>query len=176
MSEKQEKILQEIIAFYKKNKFMPSSRYLQKKLNYRSHNSILQFMKILEKKNYLIRKENKIVLNDNYNYFNNGLKIINIINSTDKLNLILDLKKDYLAFKVKDNRLIKFNIIKKDILIIEKEKKIKNNDLGLFLINNNYEVYKYNYQDGFYILENDEEIYLNKVKTIGKVIKVERAL
>ena len=153
---------------------MPSLRYLQNLLNYKSHNSILQFIKSLEKKNYLIRKNNKLILNNNYEYFNTGLKILKIINDRNEIKIILNSKNDYLAFKVKNNKLNKFNILKDDILIIMRKKKIKNKELGLFLINNNYEIYKYVYLDGFHILESDKILYLNKINLIGKVIQIKR--
>ncbi len=174
MTEKEKIILKEIIEYYHINKSIPSLRYLKNKLNYKSHNSILQFMKSLEKKNYLIRKNNKLILNDNYDYFNKGLKIIKVLNYNQEIKIILNPNKNYLAYKIKNNNLRDYNILKNDILIIEKKNKIKNNDIGLFLINNNYEIYHYFYQDGFNILKSNQEIYLNKVTIIGKVIKIER--
>ena len=45
MTEKEELILKEIITYYKKNKLMPSIRYLKNKLKYHSTNSISQYLK-----------------------------------------------------------------------------------------------------------------------------------
>ena len=84
--------------------------------------------------------------------------------------------KKYLAYKIHHDYFNNQGIIKNDTLIIEETKKIKPNDFGLFLIDNKYRIMKYNYQDGFYILSDWEEILLNRIKIIGKVIMIERKL
>ena len=176
MTEKEEQVLNIINTFYMENKLMPSIRYLQKKLDYKSSNSISQYLKSLESKGYLKRnKENKLILsiiNDN----NQNMKTIKIINSKETVSLLLDKKDNYIGFKIKNNYFVLDNIKKDDILIIKKTNVIKNNDLALFIINQKYRIMKYFYKDGFYILKDKEEIILNKVKLIGKVIMIERKL
>ncbi len=177
MTEKEEKILQEIITFYNQNKLMPSIRYLQKKFGYKSTNSISQYLISLEQQKYLIRNsKNKLIINNYSNDYTKGLKIIKSINSNDEINILLNKNQKYLAFKLKNNAFYKRGILKGDLLIIEKSKKINNNDLGLFIINKKYRIMQYLYQDGFYILEDNEQIILNKIKLIGKVIQIERKI
>ncbi len=174
MNSKEELVLQEIINYVNKNNRMPTLRYLQNKLNYKSINSITEYLKSLEKQNYLTRnKENKLILSK-YNV-NSNIKTIEVINSKNTfVRLILDKSEKYLAYKINHNYFIKDGIYKNDLLIIKINKKLKDNDFGLFIIDNKYRIMKYSYKDGFYILTDKEELVLNRVKIIGKVIMVEK--
>ncbi len=178
MKEKEEIILEEIINYVKKNSRMPTFRYLQKKLNYKSVNSITRYINSLLNSNYLIRNEDgKIILNNYTNNYQKNLKTIQVINMSNKyIHLLLNKEDNYLAYKINNNYFNKNGIYKNDILIIKKNKKLKEKDLGLFIIDNNYRVMKYKYKDGFYILKDYEELLLNKVKILGKVIMVEKIL
>ena len=80
MKEKEEEILQEIINYVKKNKMMPTRRYLQKSFNYRSINSITRYIKSLEKQNYLIRNDDDKIILNNYSLLDNNIKTIKVIN------------------------------------------------------------------------------------------------
>ena len=177
MNEKEEKILEEIINYYKENKVMPTRRYLQKVFNFNSVNSITKYIKSLEEQNYLIRnKDNKVILNK-YTNENTNLKTITIINMNNKhINLILDKNKKYAAYRIHNNYFNNIGILRNDILVIEINKRLKPSDLGLFIIDKKYRIMKYNYKDGFYLLNDNEEILLNKVNIIGKVIMIERKL
>jgi SOS-response transcriptional repressor LexA len=178
MKEKEEIILEEIINYVKKNSRMPTFRYLQKKLNYKSVNSITRYITSLLNNNYLMRNEDgKIILNNYINNYQKNLKAIKVINMNNKyIHLLLNKEDNYLAYKINNNYFSKKGILKNDILIIKKNKKMKDNDLGLFIIDNNYRVMKYGYKDGFYILRDNEELLLNKVKILGKVVMVEKIL
>lgn len=177
MSEKQEKVLEEIIKYYIENNIMPTIRYLQKKLHYKSTKTVYNHLQQLEKKNYLKRnEEHKLIINNISINYQTGLKTINIINSTKKISLFLEIKKDYIGFILKNNYFLDMHLMKNDILIIEKNKKIKNNQIGLFIIDKEYRIMKYFYQDGFYILNDNEQIILNKINLIGTVILVERQI
>ena len=177
MSEKEEELLKEIVNYVKENKVMPTRRILQRKLNYKSVNSITQYIKSLENKNYLKRNlHNKLILDDSAMLYNYSLRTIKIINTNNYVNLVLNKNKNYIAFKIHNNYLNSSKIYKNDILIIEIKKSLKNNDIGLFIIDNKYRVMKYNYLDGFYILEDNEKLLLSKVIIIGKVIMIERKL
>ena len=178
MSEKEEQIFSTIIDYYKYNKSMPSIRYLQKKYSYKSTNSIYRYLNSLEKQNYLTRNaNNKRIINQNIKEnYENGLKIINIINDKRKAYLFLKKKKKYLGFIIKNNNFINDSIKENDLLIIEINSKIENSELGLFIINGKYRIMRYFYKSGFYILRDKEEIILNKIKLIGKVILIERTI
>ena len=105
MTEKENQVYQEIIIYYKENKYLPSIRELQKKLNYKSTNSIYRIINSLEKKGYLNRenKKRKIVLSDYYNlYKENGVNLC-VINTKETLILKLDKTKNYLGFKIRNN-------------------------------------------------------------------------
>jgi repressor LexA len=170
-------LLKEIIDYYKKNRLMPSIRYLMKKISANSTNTIYYHLNKLEEYGYLKRNNmNKRIINDDYRYFANDLKYIKVLNENILVKMVLNNKKEYLAFTIKNNYFKDNNIIKGDILIIEKNKQLKNNDLGLFVINNNYYIKKYFYKDGFYILEDDKREYFNNINIIGKVIYVERKI
>ena len=178
MNQKEEEILKEIVSYYNKNKVMPTFRYLQKRFNFKSVNSITRYIKSLEQQHYLIRNNNnnKVILSE-YSGNNTNLKTINVINMNNKyINIILNKNKKYLAYKINNNYFNNMGILKNDILVIEINKRLKPNDLGLFIIDKKYRIMKYNYKDGFYLLSDKEEILLNKVNIIGKVIMIERKL
>ncbi len=175
MTIKEEQILNEIIKYHQENNTMPSMRYLKNKLNYKSINSISQFYKTLEKKGLLKRNQNNKLIPIDINNLKNNIHKIEIVNSKETINIYLESNKEYLGYKMNHNYFEQeYHIIKKDILIVEKRNKLKNNDLGLFIIDNKYRVMKYTYQDGFYILEDFEQLILYKVHIIGKVIMLTR--
>ena len=178
MSIKEERVLNEIIIFFNYNKTMPTMRYLQKKLGYKSVNSITWYIKSLLKQNYLFKNsDGKIVIYNESNNYKDGLKKLTIINTKNKfINLYLNKNKNYLAYKIRHNYFNKMGILKNDILIIEINKKLKNNDLGLFIIDNEYRIMNYYYKDGFYLLKDKEELVLYQTKIIGKVIMIEKKL
>ena len=174
--EKKELLLNEIKCYFKDNKRMPTIRYLQRRLSYKSTNSVYRLLVKLEKEGYLIRNnENKLTITNSLIYYDNGLKRIKIINRKNEFaNIILNSNNSYLAYKINNNCFIKDGIVKDDILIIKVNKKISNNDIGLFLIDNKYRIMKYKYQDGFYILKDKEELILSNIDLIGNVILIER--
>lgn len=173
MTEKQEKILQEIKKFYQDNNAMPSIRYLKNKLHYKSTNTIYKHLISLENNGYLVRNNlNKLVITN----IDSKIRSIKIINSPKKISLLLKNSDKYVGFQFKNNYLLKQNINKGDILIIKKNIKLKNHDLGLFLIDNQFQILEYSYNNGFYILKGENIITLYKVKIIGKVVMVERHL
>ena len=177
MNKKEEMILEEIVNYVKKNNSMPSYRYLQKVFNYKSVNSITKIINSLVDNNYLNRNsDNKLIINNYASIFKSGIKTIKIINSNKSIHLILNKSERYLAYKINNNYFNKYGIFKNDLLIIKKDKKLKDNNLGLFIIDNKYRVMEYKYKDGFYILRDYEELLLNKVKIVGKVIMVEKIL
>ena len=177
MNQKEEEILEEIVSYYNKNKAMPTFRYLQKGFNFKSVNSITRYIKSLEQQHYLIRNNNNKVILSEYSGNNTNLKTINVINMNNKyINIILNKNKKYLAYKINNNYFNNMGILKNDILVIEINKRLKPSDLGLFIIDKKYRIMKYNYKDGFYLLSDNEEILLNKVNIIGKVIMIERKL
>lgn len=176
MTIKEEILLKEIISFYKKNKEMPTIRYLRDKLGYKSNYSIQTLLKQLEKENYLIRNEQKKLILENQIIDNENLKIIKIINSNSNVSIILNKEKKYTAYLLKNNYFTNNGLYKNDIIIIEKTKKLENGDYGLFLIDKKYRFMQYTFKDGFYILQDNDKIILNKVKIIGKAIMIERKI
>lgn len=175
--EKEQVILEEIKAFLKKEKVMPTIRYLQKRLNYHSTNSIYYYLKKLENKGYLIRNNsNQLIINDFY-LINENIKIIPVINEKNIFVYeVYPKTKKYIAFKLKNNYFLKDNLLKNDLLIIEKKNALDDNDLGLFIINKQYRIMKYHKKNDFYLLEDYELVILNKVKIVGKVISLKRII
>ena len=178
MNDKEELILKEIIDYNSINHIMPTRRYLQMKLGFKSVNSITQYIKSLIKQNYLRYDDNRKLVIDNTLFIqNNDLKKIRIINRKNEYtNIILNKRKKYCAFRINNNYFIKDSIKQNDLLIIELNSKIKLNDIGLFIIDSKYRIMKYNYKAGFFILYDHEEIILNKITIIGKVIMLERKI
>ncbi len=178
MSEKEIELLNYITDYYNQNKIMPTRRYLQNIMNYKSVNSITQYLCKLENKKYLIRNnDNKLVLNDYTFRYKDEVKNINVINMNNQyIPMVLNKKKNYYCYKIKHSYFSYLGIFKNDLLIIEENKKLKTNNLGLFIIDGKYRIMKYNYKNGFYILNDYEELILSKVKIIGKVIIVEKKL
>ncbi len=177
MNYQEETLLNEIIMYVNKNNIMPTRRYLQNKLHYKSVNSITQYLKSLIKKNYLkYNDSHKLILND-YSMIDTNIKTINILNEKNKyLNIMLNKRKEYYAYKITNNYFQENGIFKNDLLVIEKVKILKSNNIGLFIIDNKYRIMNYNYIDGFYILKDNEEIILNKVNIVGKVIMIIRTI
>ena len=175
MTKKEEIILQMIYDYFKENKTMPSRRTLQEKLQFKSVNSITQYLNSLEKKGYLIRNNKRLTINNTV-YFNNIKKIKVLNTSNSYLEVSLNNKKTYFAIKLNNNHFINDNIIKNNILIIKKRKTLNNGDLGLFIIDNNYQIKRYSFKDGFYLLTSNDTIILNKVHIIGKVIQIIRKI
>ena len=171
-------VLSEITDYVKRNKTMPTRRYLQNKLNFKSINSITQYIKSLEKENYLTRNnEGKLIVDKSSLFFDSSLKTIKILNTKNAfLHMIIDKNKKYLGYRISNNYFNYLGIIKNDILIIELKKELNINDIGLFIVDKKYRIMKYDYKDGFYILKDNEELLLNKVKIVGKVIMIERKL
>lgn len=178
MNKKEEVILEEILNYVNENKRMPTMRYLQKKCNYKSVNSITLYIKSLLKQNYLSRnKDGKLILNNNSLNYKTGIKTIKVLNSNNEyVHLLLNKDENYLAYKINNNYFKDIGIFRNDILIVKINKKLKDNDLGLFIIDNKYQVMRYKYKDGFYFLFDNKELILNRVKIIGKVIMVEKRL
>ncbi len=169
---KKEEIFKEIINYYENNLSMPTIRYLMNKFGYHSTNIVYKYLKKLEEEQYLVRNiNNQLVLNKKYT---TNIKEIPIINSQDKIKLILEKDKDYLGYLVKDNHLIKNNIIKKDILIIEKGSNPPINGMALFNINNTYIIGKYELKDNFFIIDYENTVICDINSYIGKVILLER--
>ena len=154
MTEKDIQVLKEIQKYYHQNKIIPSMRYLQKIFSYKSTNSIFKHINKLKKYGYLVKnKENRFIITDSLLYYNLNLRRIVIINRKDTyVNIFLKSKVNYIAYQVNNNYLINEGIIKDDILVIQINKELKNNDIGLFIIDNKYRIMKYQYLDGFYKL------------------------
>ena len=178
MNTKEEEILKEIINYVYENSTMPTRRYLQRKMGFKSVNSISEYIKSLERKNYLIRNSDKKLILDNsaifYQQHLKTIKVINMINTYVKI--IINKNKNYIAYKIHNNSFNYLNIQRNDILIIEMKKKLKPGEIGLFMIDKKYRVMTYDYKDGFYILKDKEKLLLSKVIIVGKVVMIERKL
>ena len=84
MNSQEEKILKEIIKYAIENHRMPTMRYLQNRLCFKSVNSITMYIKSLEHQNYLTRNnEGKLILNNGSEKYNDNLKTIKIINANN---------------------------------------------------------------------------------------------
>ena len=151
MTNKEEQVFKIIIDYIKENGNTPSFRYIQKSLKYKSINSITQYLKSLENKGYIKKNNHKISINNTIIY-NKNIKRIKIINMNNKyIELALNYKKNYLAYKINHNYFSKISILKNDILVFQKSKKIRDNDIGLFIIDNKYRVMKYQNKDVNYV-------------------------
>lgn len=156
------KIYKIICDYYKENGIEPSIREISKLMGFSSHNSVYYYLKKLESLNYIKHINNKWVLNK---IECNGIKVIN----EDRYFNIEISNKERFIYKIKNNYFNDYMIKRNDYLIIEKHK-MNNGDLGLFIINDDYRIMKYEYKDGFYILKDCEEEILVKINCIGKVV------
>ena len=178
MNKKEEELLQEIVNYVNENNYMPTRRYLQIKLGYKSVNSITYYINRLIKQNYLKKNtDGKIVIDKSGINYQKELKTIRVINTRKTyIRLFLNKSHKYVAYKIHNEYFNNIGILRNDILIVQKNRKLYVDDIALFIIDKKYRVMKYNYKDGFYLLTDNEEILLNKVKIIGKVIGIERKL
>ena len=176
LTKKQQIFFNFIIDCYQKTKEMPTIGVLKKSSNYKSYNTIYKYLKQLEEKEYikLDNKRKKIIYIKKY-LKNNLISNIPIINENEFISLnnsLLNIKYDYIAFKLHNNRLNSYCLKNKDILIIEKNLTKLNNKFVLVFINNNYYILKYINKDGFIHLINDKESFVLERfdSIIGKVI------
>ena len=164
MTEKEFIIYKAIQEFIKNNNYSPSIRELCTILGYKSTKSIYNYLKRLKNKNYL-------------NYEKKKKRSISITNTVNQNVLIINTKKivnfqinsNQVIYQIKNNYFKDYSIKSNDYLIINTEKKIKVNELGLFIIDKKYQIMKYNYIDGFYILENNKKEVLNEINLVGVV-------
>ena len=168
LTEKEKKFYETIYKFINDNGYSPTIRELCKLLNYKSTKTIYNYLKVLKNKNYINyqkKKKRSIVINKEIN------KRANVFNNKFTN---LNLNESNILFQIKNNYYNNYFIKKDDYLIINTKKKIKNNDLGLFLINSKYRIMKYNYYDGYYILEDNTKEILYKINLICVVEKIYR--
>ena len=166
MTEKEEAIYTTIKNFIERNNYSPTVRELCIILGYKSTKSVYYYLQILKNKNiinYQVHKKRSIsIFVPEKKTINNNKPFKFLLNSSD---VIIQIKNNYF----KEN-----SICYGDYLIINTIKKIKNNNLGLFLINNKYRVMRYKNIDNYYILEDKETLILYTVKLIGVVEQVYR--
>ncbi len=179
LTEKQQEFLDFIIKTYKEQKEIPTIGLLKKKSHYKSYNTIYKYLNILSQKEIIkYNQETKKITYINASIEDDIFLNIPIINEKKYLqikNTYLD-NKEYYAYQVHDNRLKSFNILSKDILIIEKSQKNFLNKLVLVSIDDKYLVLKYLKKDGYIHLLNDKESYVlaDDSNILGKVISLIR--
>ena len=169
LNDKELIVYKTICNFINEKNYCPTIRELCCILNYKSTKTVYNYIKKLKEKNYINYYPNKkraIVTNDNIE------KQFTIINTQKKIHININNK--YVIYQIKNNFFENYFIKKNDYLIINIEKKIKNNDLGLFLINNEYKIMKYNFIDGYYVLEDNNKEILNRINLIGIVESIYR--
>ena len=169
LNEKEKKVLAAIQMYIKKNNISPTIRELCEILNYKSTKTIYKYLNSLKKKNFLSYQNNKkrsIIVN---HYIKRQIMVINTKKMID-----INIDNNTILYQIKNSFFTEYAINKNDYLIINTNIEIKNNELGLFLINNKYRIMKYTYIDGYYILEDNEREILYEIKIIGKVVGVYR--
>jgi len=176
LTEKQQLFFDFIVNCYQKTKETLTIGVLKKSSNYKSYNTIRKYLNQLEDKGYIKFDDNKKKIIYIKKYLeNNSILNIPIINEDKFLTIIndlIDIKKEYLAFKVHNNKLNNYFIKNGDVLVIEKNSSKLNNKLVLVLINDKYYILKYIKKDGFIHLVNDKESFILESfdSIIGKVV------
>lgn len=169
LNDKEIKIYETIKSFIKDNGYSPSIRDLCKILNIKSTKTVYNYLvKLKGKKIIDFPKSQKRSLSIT-NTVNYSLLIINTKNM-----MTFDIENNHLLFQIKNNFFNEYFIKKNDYLVINVKKRIKNNDLGLFLINDEYRIMKYTYYDGYYILEDNKKEVLYQINLLGVVEKIIR--
>jgi len=180
LTKKQELFLDLIIRCYKKNKDFLTIGILKDNSNYKSYNSVRKYLKILEEKGYIkLDDKGRITYIKKY-LENNPIIDIPIINENAFLTLasnLLSTEKEYIAFKLHNNKLNSYFLKNGDVLIIEKNLNNLNNKFVLVLIENEYYILKYMKKDGFVHLVNDKDFFTLKSfeNIIGKVVSMYRS-
>lgn len=181
LSKKQEDFFNLMVNCYKETKEFPSIGMLKKRSHYKSYNSIYKYMEQLEKKDYIkFDKERKQILYMKDCLENNSVLNIPVINEKRFLTFpsyLLKENKDYIAFKLHNNKLNSYCLKNGDVLIIEKTIHNLNNKLVLACIENKYYILKYIKKDGFIHLINDKDFFvLTSFETIiGIVVSMVRS-
>ncbi len=182
LTKKQREFFNLIINCYKETKSFPTLTLLKEKGNYKSYNSIYKYLNVLEEKGYIKKdKYSKKITYILSNIDNETILNIPVVNDNTFYKIAKEYcykNIDYLAYKIHDNNLKSENVLKNDLLIIEKRLLKANNKLVLILKNNNYYIYKYTKQNEFVYLSNDKESFIlnDSIKVIGKVITLIRKL
>lgn len=170
LTKKQDEILDCIKEFIADHGFPPTVREICRIKNLSSPSTVQMHLNSLVDKGYIKKDKIKnrtielLVENEYINKKNPIIKIPFINNDKNEfINIpssIISKNEELFAYLVKNDNLIKYNIFKNDIVIIEKTKKINNNDIVAFI-------------DG-------SKIYLNKYEkndnVIGKVIGLYRKI
>ena len=181
LTKKQEKFYRTINFFIEQNKYLPTIGEIKKITNYKSYNTIHEYIKILIKKNYLTYDQStKRIGIKNKSYSNNNSIIIPYLNNDNYLKIDKSFLKDnsnYVCFLNDNSNLKSAGINRHDTLIIEKNLTRLNNKLVLINVNNKYKILKYIKKDGFHHLYNDKEnIVIENIDfIIGKVIMLIRS-
>lgn len=176
LTEKQKDILEKITKLTNEQQCYPTIGEIKRRYNFKSYNTIYQYISVLKKKNYIsYDNNNKRILVNNNSCLDNNFLIIPYLNNNNYLKVSktnLDSKKTYVSIIVKNSNLKSNGIYLKDTLIIEKGLKNIKNKLVLLKVNDEYKVYKYTKKDGFHHLYNDkEDIILDNINLIiGKVV------
>lgn len=170
LTKKQDEILDCIKEFIADHGFPPTVREICRIKNLSSPSTVQMHLNSLVDKGYIKKDKIKnrtielLVENEYINKKNSIIKVPFINNDkTEFINIpssIISKNEELFAYLVKNDNLIECNIFKNDIVIIEKTKKINNNDIVAFI-------------DG-------SKIYLNKYEkndnVIGKVIGLYRKI
>ncbi|MBQ8472723.1 MAG: hypothetical protein IJ501_04405 [Bacilli bacterium] len=175
LTKKQQIFLDFIITCYKMTQELPTIGFLKKNSNYKSYNTIYKYLEQLEKKEYIKLDEKRIkVIYIKGCLENNQFLSIPIINDNRFVTISNDKFKsdrEYIAFRLTNNKLNSYLLKPNDILIFEKNEKKLNNKFVLVLKNNKYQIFKYIKKDGFIHLKNDINlIILSHEVIIGKCV------
>lgn len=146
LTKKQEEVLDCIKEFIANYGFPPTVREICKAKNLSSPSTVQMHLNSLAEKGYLKKdkaKSRTIELIVENEYLNKKNDIMQIPFKDSQKNEYINIpysivpKNDNLfAYLVKNNDLINHNILKNDIVIIQKQKTITNNDIGVYIEEN----------------------------------------
>ena len=169
LTNKQEEILLFIKKYIAKNDYPPTVREIASSVNLSSPATVHVHLKNLIQKGYIKRSSTNhrmlelLVPNEFENTITDEI-IIKLLQNNKRNSSIKLLKssinkyKDVIAFKIDNNNMKEFGILKNDILLFELKNNFSKDDIILFENNNNYIVNTYHNQDNI----------------IGKLIKLYR--
>ena len=165
LTQKQQKFLSTISDLYG-TRALPSLETIKRELNFKSKNSIQQYIKILASKNYIIKSDNHFYLNNQgAPLMSHNVKAGFAGIMDDKIEKRISMDELFeinspstFVFKVSGDSMCEIGILDGDYVVIKKTTEAKINDVVLAIIDNEFTLKTYKKDKfGYYLQPENKE-------------------